>query len=104
MGMKLYVGNLSFNVQSEDLNDFFGQYGSVTSAKIITDRETGRSKGFGFVEMDDESEGRTAIDQANGQEWQGRNMKVTEALPQEAKGPRTGGFNKGNGSRGPKRW
>lgn len=104
MGIKLYVGNLSFSVQSNELNEFFEQYGTVTSAKVITDRETGRSKGFGFVEMADESEGRTAIEQSNGQEFSGRNLKVTEALPQEAKGPRTGGFNKGAGSRGPKRW
>lgn len=107
MGIKLYVGNLSYGVQSEDLNEFFAQYGAVTSAKVITDRETGRSKGFGFVEMEDETEGRTAIDQGNGQDFNGRNIKVTEAQPQEARGPRTGGFNKGNGggaSRGPKRW
>lgn len=107
MGIKLYVGNLSYNVQSNDLNEFFEQFGTVTSTKVITDRETGRSKGFGFVEMEDESEGRNAIEQSNGQEFQGRNLKVTEALPQEAKGPRTGGFNKGGGdrgSRGPKRW
>jgi len=108
MGIKLYVGNLSFSVQSNDLNDFFAQYGAVASAKVISDRETGRSKGFGFVEMEDESEGRNAIEQSNGQEFQGRNLRVTEALPQEAKGPRAGGFNNnrggGNGSRGPKRW
>ena len=107
MGIKLYVGNLSFSVQSNDLNEFFEQFGAVTSAKVISDRETGRSKGFGFVEMDNENEGRNAIEQGNGQEFQGRSIKVTEALPQESKGPRTGGFNKGNGggaSRGPKRW
>ncbi len=106
MGMKLYVGNLSYNVQSADLNDFFAQFGAVASSKVITDRDTGRSKGFGFVEMENEDEGRTAIENGNGQELQGRAMKVTEALPQESKGPRTGGFNKGNGgaSRGPKRW
>jgi len=106
MGIKLYVGNLAYSVQSNDLNDFFAQYGTVTSSKVITDRDTGRSKGFGFVEMDSEDEGRTAIENSNGQEFQGRALKVTEALPQEAKGPRTGGFNKGgnSGSRGPKRW
>ena len=107
MGIKLYVGNLSYNVQSSDLNEFFEQYGAVTSTKVITDRETGRSKGFGFVEMEDETEGRNAIERSNGQEFQGRNLKVTEALPQESKGPRTGGFNRGGGdrgNRGPKRW
>lgn len=102
MGIKLYVGNLSFSVQSNELNEFFEQFGTVTSAKVITDRETGRSKGFGFVEMNDESEGRAAIDQGNGQEFNGRNIKITEALPQESKGP--GGFNRGSASRGPKRW
>jgi RNA recognition motif-containing protein len=104
MGIKLYVGNLSYGVQSNDLNDFFAQYGTVTSAKIITDRDTGRSKGFGFVEMDDETEGRNAIEQGNGQDFNGRNIKITEALPQESKGPRTGGFNRSESSRGPKRW
>ncbi|MCK6595263.1 MAG: RNA-binding protein [Bacteriovoracaceae bacterium] len=102
MGIKLYVGNLSYSVQSNDLSEFFEQYGSVTSAKVITDRETGRSKGFGFVEMNDASEGQEAISSANGAEFQGRNLKVTEALPQESKGGSTGGFNKG--PRSPKRW
>ena len=104
MGIKLYVGNLSYNVQSNDLNDFFAQYGAVASAKIITDRDTGRSKGFGFVEMEDESEGRNAIEQGNGQDFNGRNIKITEALPQESKGPRSGGFGRSESSRGPKRW
>lgn len=100
MGIKLYVGNLSFNVQSNELNEFFSQFGTVASAKVITDRETGRSKGFGFVEMDDENEGRNAIEQGNGQEFNGRNVKITEALPQENKGPRTGGFSRGGGNGG----
>jgi RNA recognition motif-containing protein len=96
MGLKLYVGNLSFSVKSEQLSEFFSDFGAVTSAKVITDRETGRSKGFGFVEFEDESAGREAIDRANGTELEGRQMKVTEALPQENK-PRTGGgFNRNN--------
>ena len=97
MGIKLYVGNLSFSVKSEQLSSFFEDFGTVTSAKVITDRETGRSKGFGFVEFEDESAGREAIDKANGADFEGRQMKVTEALPQENK-PRTGGggFNRNN--------
>ena len=102
MGKKLYVGNLSYNVDSNQLNDLFSQAGTVDSANVIMDRETGRSKGFGFVEMNDASEGQEAISSANGAEFQGRNLKVTEALPQESKGGSTGGFNKG--PRSPKRW
>ncbi len=104
MGKKLYVGNLAFSVQAEDLNEFFGQFGTVTSAKIIMDRETGRSKGFAFVEMDDDAEAEAAISKGNGVEFQGRNVKVTEALPQESKGPRSGGFGSDRGSKGPRRW
>jgi cold-inducible RNA-binding protein len=105
MGIKLYVGNLSFSVRSEDLSGFFEDFGAVLSAKVITDRETGRSKGFGFVEFEDESAGREAIDKANGAEFQGRQMRVTEAMPQENK-PRTGGFDRGSrgGSSSNKRW
>lgn len=102
MGIKLYVGNLSYNVQSADLNEFFGQFGTVTSANVIMDRETGRSKGFAFVEMSDKSEGEEAISQGNGQDFLGRSIKISEAKPQENKGPRTGGG--GFNSRGPKRW
>ncbi len=93
MGIKLYVGNLSFGVQSDDLSTFFGQYGTVDSAKVIMDRETGRSKGFAFVEMADKSEGQSAIEQSNGVEFQGRNLKVNEALPQESRGPSSFGSN-----------
>ncbi len=94
MSQKIYVGNLGFSVTNEDLQSKFEQYGSVTSAKIITDRDTGRSKGFGFVEMANNDEAATAINTLNGSEYAGRNMNVSEAKPQE---PRTGGF--GGGSR-----
>lgn len=94
MSQKIYVGNLGFSVTNEDLQSKFEQYGSVTSAKIITDRDTGRSKGFGFVEMANSDEAATAINTLNGSEYAGRNMNVSEAKPQE---PRTGGF--GGGSR-----
>lgn len=97
MSQKIYVGNLGFSVTNEDLQSKFEQYGSVTSAKIITDRDTGRSKGFGFVEMSDKSEASEAISSLNGSEWAGRNMNVSEAKPQE---PRTGGFGGGNRDRG----
>ncbi len=100
MGIKLYVGNLSYNVQSSDLTEFFEQFGAVTSAKVIMDRETGRSKGFAFVEMDDKSEGENAITKGNGVDFQGRNIKITEALPQESKGSGGGSF----GSKGSRRW
>lgn len=94
--MKLYVGNLSFNTSNQDLNDLFGEVGTVTSANIIEDRETGRSRGFGFVEMASEDEGQNAIAQLNGKEVDGRSLKVNEAKPQ---GDRNGGGGRG-GSRG----
>lgn len=103
MGIKLYVGNLSYSVKSEDLTNFFSDFGAVSSVKIITDRDTGRSKGFAFVEMEDESEGRTAIDKAHGTEFLGRNLNVSEAKPMESK-PRTGGFDRNDRSRGPRRF
>lgn len=94
--MKLYVGNLSFNTSNQDLNDLFGEVGTVTSANIIEDRETGRSRGFGFVEMASEDEGQNAIAQLNGKEVDGRSLKVNEAKPQ---GDRNGGGGRG-GNRG----
>ena len=81
MGIKLYVGNLSYSVQSNDLSEFFEQYGSVTSAKVITDRETGRSKGFGFIEMSSDEEAEEAINKFHGKEFEGRPMTVSEAKP-----------------------
>src|SRR2546428_8053715 len=81
MGKKLYVGNLPFNTTDESLNEIFSQAGSVQSAKIITDRDTGRSKGFGFVEMSSDQEAADAIQKFNGAEYGGRNMTVAEAPP-----------------------
>jgi cold-inducible RNA-binding protein len=88
MSMKLYVGNLSFSTTNTDLNDLFAQSGTVESARIVTDRDSGLSRGFGFVEMSDRTEGEAAISQLNGREVNGRALKVNEAKPQE---PRTGG-------------
>lgn len=94
--MKLYVGNLSFNTSNQDLNDLFAEVGTVTSANVIEDRETGRSRGFAFVEMASEDEGQNAIAQLNGKEVDGRSLKVNEAKPQ---GDRNGGGG-GRGGRG----
>lgn len=94
MGKKLYVGNLPFSATEETLIDTFSQCGTVDSAKLITDRDTGRSKGFAFVEMSNDSEAQEAIQKFDGQELDGRAMRVNEAKPQE---PRTGG---GGGGRG----
>lgn len=81
MSQKIYVGNLSFNVTNQDLQAKFEQYGNVTSAKIITDRDTGRSKGFGFVEMSNAQEASDAISSLHGSDFQGRNLTVNEAKP-----------------------
>jgi RNA recognition motif-containing protein len=88
MSMKLYVGNLSFSTSSQDLQELFGGAGTVESASIVEDRETGRSRGFGFVEMSSKEEGEAAISQFNGKEVGGRALKVNEAKPRE---PRSGG-------------
>lgn len=80
--MNIYVGNLPFNTSGHDLEELFGTYGSVDSASVINDRETGRSRGFGFVEMDDEG-GRKAIEELDGKDYEGRNLKVNEARPRE---------------------
>jgi RNA recognition motif-containing protein len=82
LSKNIYVGNLSWSTSSSDLNTLFSQYGQVTSANVIEDRETGRSRGFGFVEMDDEG-GRKAIEALNGADFQGRSLKVNEAQPRE---------------------
>ena len=89
MAKNLYVGNLSYSVNDEILNELFSQYGKVDSAREITDRETGRSKGFGFVEMANDDEAQAAIDALNGKEHMGRVLTVNEAKPRE---PRQGGF------------
>ena len=97
MSMKLYVGNLSFNTTNQDLNDLFGAIGPVESANIIEDRETGRSRGFGFVEMSSQADGETAIAQLNGKEVDGRELKVNEAKPQERRSGGGGGYGGGGG-------
>ena len=91
MGNKLYVGNLPYSVRDEDLQQSFGQFGAVTSAKVMMERETGRSKGFGFVEMGSDAEAQAAITGMNGQPLGGRSVVVNEARPMEARPPRTGG-------------
>jgi RNA recognition motif-containing protein len=97
MGSKLYVGNLSYNTTSSDLEQLFAQHGSVQSAEVISDRETGRSKGFGFVQMGTDEEAQAAIAALNGQEHDGRPLTVNEAKPREDR-PRGGGG--GGGGRG----
>jgi hypothetical protein len=100
MGNKLYVGNLPYSVRDEDLQQSFGQFGAVTSAKVMMERDTGRSKGFGFVEMGSDAEAQAAITGMNGQPLGGRSVVVNEARPMEARPPRTGGGFGGGGSGG----
>ena len=100
MGNKLYVGNLPYSVRDEDLQQSFGQFGAVTSAKVMMERDTGRSKGFGFVEMASDAEAQAAINGMNGQPLGGRSVVVNEARPMEARPPRTGGFGGGGGGYG----
>ena len=100
MGNKLYVGNLPYGVRDADLAQAFAQFGSVTSAKVMMERDTGRSKGFGFVEMGTDAEAQDAINGMNGQSLGGRNVVVNEARPMEARPPRTGGFGGGGGGYG----
>jgi RNA recognition motif-containing protein len=97
MGNKLYVGNLAYSVRDESLQQAFSQYGTVTSAKVMMDRETGRSKGFGFVEMGTDAEAQAAINGMNGQALEGRAIVVNEARPREE---RPGGFRSGGGGGG----
>ena len=108
MGNKLYVGNLSFRVTSEDLHEYFAAAGAVESANVVFDRETGRSRGFGFVEMGSEDDANNAIAQFNGQEYDGRNMVVNEARPREDRGGGGGGGGRrgggGGGYGGGNRW
>ena len=102
MSMKLYVGNLAFQTSSEDLQQLFAQAGTVESASVVEDRDTGRSRGFGFVEMASKEEGEAAITQFNGKEFNGRNLTVNEARPREDRGNRGGGGGRGGfgGGRG----
>ena len=101
MSMKLYVGNLAFQTSSEELQELFAQAGTVESASVVEDRETGRSRGFGFVEMASKEEGQKAIEQFNGKELNGRNLNVNEARPREDRGGGGGGRGGGfGGNRG----
>jgi RNA recognition motif-containing protein len=100
MGKKLYVGNLSYSVSSSDLEQLFAAHGQVVSAQIINDRDTGRSKGFGFVEMSSDTEADAAIIALNGQQHDGRTLTVNEARPREERSGGGGGFGGGRGGGG----
>jgi len=97
VGKKLYVGNLSYNVDGAQLEEMFSKFGPVRSAEVIQDRDTGRSKGFGFVEMGDDNAAREAIEGMNNQEHDGRTMTVNEARPKESRGGGGGGYGGGGG-------
>jgi cold-inducible RNA-binding protein len=101
MTTKLYVGNLAFQTSSQELQELFAQAGTVESASVVEDRDTGRSRGFGFVEMSTKEEATAAIERFNGTELGGRSLKVNEAKPREN---RSGGFGGGGGNYGGKRW
>ena len=100
MGNKLYVGNLPYSFRDEDLQQTFSQFGSVNSAKVMMERDTGRSKGFGFVEMGSDAEAQSAIQGVHGQSFGGRDLVVNEARPMEARPHRSGGFGGGGGGGG----
>ena len=100
MGNKLYVGNLPYSFRDQDLEQTFSQFGSVGSAKVMMERDTGRSKGFGFVEMGSDAEAQAAIQGVDGQNFGGRDLVVNEARPMEPRAPRSGGFGGGNGGGG----
>lgn len=100
MATKLYVGNLPYTAKEESLKDHFSSAGSVASVKIIIDRETGRSKGFGFVEMESDDGAQTAVSQLDGQEFEGRSLRVSEAKPQPERESRGGGGGFGGGRSG----
>lgn len=100
MGKKLYVGNLSYTTTDESLRSAFASFGTVESAKVIMDRETGRSKGFGFIEMSSDDEAAAAVTGLDGQDVDGRNLRVSEARPQEGGGGGRGGGGRGGGDRG----
>lgn len=100
MGKKLHVGNLAFSVDSTSLQNLFAQHGAVESAKVIMDRDTGRSKGFAFVEMSSDKEAADCISHLNGHEHEGRRLNISEAKPQEPRQNRSSGFGRAAGSRG----
>jgi len=100
MGSKLYVGNLPYGVRDHDLQQAFAQFGMIVSAKVMMERDTGRSKGFGFVEMGSDAEAQAAIQGLHGQNYGGRDLVVNEARPMEPRPPRSGGFGGGRGNGG----
>jgi RNA recognition motif-containing protein len=100
MAKNIYVGNLTWGTTADDLLALFQQHGEVARAQVITDRETGRSRGFGFVEMANDNEAQAAIDALNGSQFQGRPLTVNEAKPQERRGPGGGGGGRGYGGGG----
>ena len=100
MSMKLYVGNLSFATSNSDLQELFASVGTVESASVVEDRDTGRSRGFGFVEMSSKEEGERAIEELNGKEVDGRELNVNEAKPRENRAGGGGGYGGGGGNRG----
>ncbi len=100
MAMKLFVGSLPWATTSQDLNDLFSQYGAVSSANVLTDRDTGRSRGFGFVEFENDEDAKKAISALDGSDYQGRSLKVSEAKPLQDRGDRgNGGGRRSFGSR-----
>lgn len=104
--MNIFIAGLSYSITDADLNDLFGEYGEIASAKVVMDRETGRSKGYGFVEMNDDAAGQKAIDELNGAEYDGRTISVSVARPrtegggQRRSGGGGGGFNRNRGGNG----
>ncbi len=106
MAKNIYVGNLAWGTTADDLLALFQEHGKVARAQVVTDRETGRSRGFGFVEMEDDGEAQRAIDALNGQQHQGRALTVNEARPREERGGGGGGYGRGGGGggRGPRRY
>ena len=98
--MNIFIAGLSYQINDADLKELFEEYGTISSAKIITDRDTGRSKGYGFVEMEDEAEGQRAIEELNGAEYDGRTLSVSEARPRTERPARTGGGGGGGYNRG----
>ncbi|MDD4516297.1 RNA-binding protein [Massilibacteroides sp.] len=104
--MNIYISNLNYSITDADLGDLFAEYGEVTSSKVITDRETGRSRGFGFVDMPNDAEGQKAIDELNGAEYEGKTIAISVAKPREERGGFNrnrgggGGFNRGGGNGG----
>ncbi|MCA9236998.1 MAG: RNA-binding protein [Planctomycetales bacterium] len=104
MGKKIYCGNLGYGVTNNDLEALFAEFGQVRSAEVIMDRDTGRSKGFGFVEMERDADAQSAISALNDQEHEGRPLKVNEAKPREPRSGGGGGGNRGGGGGGGRRW